>query len=50
MFGVAEAVAGETLAGVSVLDFLQAAAEKRSREIKRTEMNKYLFILVARDE
>jgi hypothetical protein len=50
MFGVGEAVAAERLAAGSVFDFLQAAAEKRSRRVKKTEMEKYLFMLIARVE
>jgi hypothetical protein len=51
MFGVGEAFVAVRLAGgVSVFDFLQAAVEKRSREIKKTEMDRYLFMLFARVE
>ena len=45
----ARAVAERLAAGVSVF-FLQAAAEKMSRESKRTEIEKYLFMLMARVE
>jgi hypothetical protein len=51
MFGVGEAVAAvaERLAGGSGFDFLQADG-KRSSESKKTEMDRNLFILVARVE